>query len=452
MELRLNEAKADILPFSTPDRSKTAPSSRGIQSEKKVRELLPRRSSARLAGGKVAEIERFAPVVEEPVIERYPSLEPLKLEETLIKSSSKESTEKLVSCLTEETRENRERDRESLRSSLPSLSITEEQVAKVVPDRIFSVSLHPGSKPVVATGGKEGHLGLWDILATEEEHHGVHLFQPHMRPINCLSWDKTNPSNLLTTSYDGTSRILDCSSGEWLMLYGEQKYLENGGWTSFHGQICANTFLISQGDTGSVVMVDRRVGWDSPVTTCRLWDRVHPKSVSVHPVQTQYFLTGTNKGSCSIFDLRSPGSGRALMSPVSQLVGHSRSLSSCVFSSLTGDQVATLCSDDTLRLYDTSSLLENIVPVSKVKHNNNTGRWLTPLRLTWHPTITNILLSGSMNRPRQVEVWSTQAGKISMLAPLQGENLASVCSIVDIHPQTNLVVGGNSSGRLHVFM
>ena len=79
------------------------------------------------------------------------------------------------------------------------------------------------------------------------------------------------------------------------MLYGEQKYLENGGWTSFHGQICANTFLISQGDTGSVVMVDRRVGWDSPVTTCRLWDRVHPKSVSVHPVQTQYFLTGTNK-------------------------------------------------------------------------------------------------------------------------------------------------------------
>merc|ERR1711874_682725 len=62
------------------------------------------------------------------------------------------------------------------------------------------------------------------------------------------------------------------------------------------------------------------------------------------------------------------------------------------------------------------------------------------------------LPSLSMNRPRQVEVWSTQAGKISMLAPLQGENLASVCSIVDIHPQTNLVVGGNSSGRLHVFM
>ena len=114
--------------------------------------------------------------------------------------------------------------------------------------------------------------------------------------------------------------------------------------------------------------------------------------------------------------------------------------------------MATLCSDDTLRLYDTSRLTENILPQSQVKHNNNTGRWLTPLRLTWHPTLTNILLSGSMNRPRQVEIWSTEAGNIKMMPPLRGDNLASVCSIVDVHPQTNLIVGGNSSGRLHVFM
>ena len=140
------------------------------------------------------------------------------------------------------------------------------------------------------------------------------------------------------------------------------------------------------------------------------------------------------------------------MSPVCQLLGHSRSLSSCVFSPLTGGQVASLSSDDTLRLYDTSSLLQTIRPVCQIKHNNQTGRWLTPLRLTWHPALPNILLSGSMNRPRQVEVWSTQGGNISMLAPLRGDHLASVCSIVDIHPQTNLIVGGNSSGRLHVFM
>ena len=79
---------------------------------------------------------------------------------------------------------------------------------------------------------------------------------------------KTNSSNLVTTSYDGTSRILDCSRGEWLMLYGEQQYLENEGCTSFHSQVCANTFLISQGDTGSVVMLERRVHWAIPFYIC----------------------------------------------------------------------------------------------------------------------------------------------------------------------------------------
>ena len=149
--------------------------------------------------------------------------------------------------------------------------------------------------------------------------------------------------------------------------------------------------------------------------------------------------------------MRSASSGRALMKPACQLLGHTRSLSSCVFSSQTGDQVASLCSDDSLRLYDTSRLLDNILPASQVKLNI-TAKLLSLLRLTWHPTLPNTLLSGSMNRPRQLEIWSTEAGKISMLAPLRGDALRSDCSIVDIHPQANIIVGGNSSGRLHVFM
>ena len=128
LELGLNEAKTDILPLSTPGRNKSTPSSRGLQSEKKVKEVLPRRSSARLAGGKVAEIERFDPVVEEPVAERYPSLELLRLEKTLIKSQSSESTEKLVGALTAENTKTREKalavDRDSVRSKLSSLTIT----------------------------------------------------------------------------------------------------------------------------------------------------------------------------------------------------------------------------------------------------------------------------------------------------------------------------------------
>ena len=51
------------------------------------------------------------------------------------------------------------------------------RVAKVVPDRIFSLAVHPTEEKVlVAAGGKWGGLGLWDVKDTESENHGVHLF------------------------------------------------------------------------------------------------------------------------------------------------------------------------------------------------------------------------------------------------------------------------------------
>lgn len=45
---------------------------------------------------------------------------------------------------------------------LRQLSLTEERVVKVVPDRIFSVTFHPSvEKMVVLVGGKWGELGEW---------------------------------------------------------------------------------------------------------------------------------------------------------------------------------------------------------------------------------------------------------------------------------------------------
>ena len=44
--------------------------------------------------------------------------------------------------------------------------ITEKRVAKVVPERTFSVAIHPtAEKVLVATGDKWGHLGLWDVVS-----------------------------------------------------------------------------------------------------------------------------------------------------------------------------------------------------------------------------------------------------------------------------------------------
>jgi len=40
-----------------------------------------------------------------------------------------------------------------------------DRVAKVVPERSFSVALHPSeTKILAATGDKWGHLGIWDVV------------------------------------------------------------------------------------------------------------------------------------------------------------------------------------------------------------------------------------------------------------------------------------------------
>merc|ERR1719433_90426 len=96
----MDEARDSVGPLLTPVRNKSQPSSRGLQSEKKVKEVLPPRRSARVAGGKVPEIERFVPVIEEPEDDRYPSLEAMTVEESLAKSESKESSDSLLKSLT----------------------------------------------------------------------------------------------------------------------------------------------------------------------------------------------------------------------------------------------------------------------------------------------------------------------------------------------------------------
>ena len=133
-------------------------------------------------------------------------------------------------------------------------------------------------------------------------------------------------------------RILNCEAEQWEMLYGDKDYLEEGGWTSCHAQQGDNTFLISQGNTGTVVLMDRRVGWSSPASSLQCFQRLNPKSLSVHPLQPHLFLTGTNKGGCFVFDVRT-GGGKSLIKPVTELLGHSKSLSTCVFSPVSGNQV-----------------------------------------------------------------------------------------------------------------
>jgi hypothetical protein len=110
----------------------------------------------------------------------------------------------------------------SLQKDVDALSLDDDSnVAKVTPERIYSVECHPSPHClIVCAGDKLGYLGIWNVdqyntaslesskrgkISTTD---GVHLFKPHSGPISTLSWNESG-SKLLSSSYDGTVRMLD---------------------------------------------------------------------------------------------------------------------------------------------------------------------------------------------------------------------------------------------------
>lgn len=261
------------------------------------------------------------------------------------------------------------------------------------------------------------------------------------------------------------------------------------------------------------------------------------RCVNVHPVHKQYLLVAENKyvkyfcnmfsrselmnsmnslsvrsfcGKCfdlsrrtvKIYDNRSLNSKSKA---VSELQGHSLSISSAYFSPSTGNRVLTSCTDDHIRWTQRSEDLVAVIgtfqsqlnvfvllwqdlrhiwkhrqtspadihqvghpPVSPTlffccfhcsetwlltilvfRHNMHTGCWLSRISAVWDPKQENCFVAGSMLRPRRLQVFHENGQKQHMF--IDEENFSTVLPVTAFHPTRNALLGGNSSGRLHVF-
>jgi len=146
--------------------------------------------------------------------------------------------------------------------------------------------------------------------------------------------------------------------------------------------------------------VDTRVGAASRVRDYQVYQQVSARTPTVHPLRRHLVLCQNTKGRCDAFDLR--GKTKQAQAVLS-LEGHTRALSSAVFSPLTGaqnderrkrtrrasnrsvafsgDRVVTVCYDNKVRLYDTRVPEGRLFPERSIAHNNQTGRWLTTFKV-----------------------------------------------------------------------
>ncbi|NXG69658.1 WDR76 protein, partial [Baryphthengus martii] len=316
------------------------------------------------------------------------------------------------------------------RDSLSSMVLSEENIRKVVKYRVCSMAIHPSESIIfVAAGDKSGQIGLWNVDHKSEG--GAHIFVPHSHPVTCMHFSPCHPAHLLSLSNES----LRC--GDVTRAVFDEICRTEGNFSSFDFlDANASTAILGDWD-GDVAVVDRRTPGTSPERSADIGFK-RTRTVHVHPLDRQYFIAAgsVDVGIYDVRYLKSKGN-----KAVSSLKGHTKSVASAYFSPGTGHRVVTVCADDML---STLSLLASLG-----RHNNNTGRWLTRFRAVWDPKREDCFVVGSMARPRQVEVFRDMGKLLHSFS--NPDCLGSVCSINVVHPTRNILVGGNSSGRLHVF-
>jgi len=187
---------------------------------------------------------------------------------------------------------------------------------------------------------------------------------------------------------------------------------------------------------GDVFHIDLRVSEKQKITFHETVSEKKINSVSLHPNGTTLAASG-NDGTVRLFDIRkfrdSRGSSKAPKALCTQKPGLSVSSS---FFSPSGNHLLTTSFANRLDLTEDVHLLTNgktVAPTHSIRHNNQTGRWLTTFQAKWHPNM-DVFCCGSMNKPRCIEIFDAKG---TLLREVTGEALGSVMSRTCFHASTD---------------
>ncbi|KHJ41429.1 WD domain, G-beta repeat protein [Trichuris suis] len=259
----------------------------------------------------------------------------------------------------------------------------------------------------------------------------VWQFKPHISPVNCVKFNEFNSNKLYSCAYDGSVRCFDLQKKLFTEVFvDEDDFCKFFAFSGSHELFVATHY-------GSIVRIDlRQAGMHSTFDS----NKGRLRTIDVHPRQENIFCTASFARYVHLWDSRN------LRKAVCELP-HGGSVSSAFFSPLTGNRLLTSSSDDLVIVWDVTSLKGDMFANKAIaSHNNHVGRWLTKFRPIWHPKDETLFITGSMNRPRVLEMYDDKARKVITL-----RDLTTVCSINAFHGNLSLIVGGNSSGYISFF-
>ena len=330
------------------------------------------------------------------------------------------------------------------------LALKDDDVAKVVPRGVTHLDVAPydlAGPLVVAAGDKDGHVGLWRVDgAGDEGEDGVLYYRPHGSYVCHLKWGRGGlAGRLITCAYDGALRALDAGKGVFTELFASEDEDEFSGCDVTAD---ARTAYLSD-NRGNMHVVDLRAA--KLATPAFALHEKKINTVHVEPGEERLLATSCGDQTVCVWDVRNTGKGAK---PTS-LLQHSKSCQAAYFAPDGSGNLLTTCYDDLLRVWrpkaspgrGVGAINSDVKSCLKIKHNNQTGRWVLPFRAVWTPGSDGVVV-GSMKR--EVELFDAADGKlVKKLA--DAERMTAIASRFAVHPSLDVIVAGTASGRLHVY-
>ena len=331
---------------------------------------------------------------------------------------------------------------------ISKLKVSEDDFAKVSEARITSIWAHPSDqKVIVAAGDKTGCVGIWDVNSNAEGHGGVYRYNPHASNVISLYSDFSDPSKLFSGSYDGTIRCLDLNKEAFSLVFEAEESIYDVMFKDVAFSGSNKAYIGTKG--GEINFVDLRVGNKKYQWSYDTLSDTSLNSVQIHPTSDHYIISAGLKGITQVHDLRNASKK---WKPLVKMEEHTKSVTSA-YVSPDGKYMASLGLDDTIKIWS-DFLTPNYPKPFVYRHDNHTGRWLSVLKPSWDPKHPHSFIVGSMERVRNVEVFAPierdKKTQLSMISKLSGGFLNSITSRNCFHPTLDLLVCGNSSGKIYI--
>jgi len=302
------------------------------------------------------------------------------------------------------------------------------------------MDIHPGSNILAITGcDRKGTVGL--VVKSIDNLHGEWCkiyYDFHTEYATCCRFDNFKSNYINSTSYDSTFRTCDITKNLSIEIF---KDSDNNGLTAFDYR-SFQTYLVSE-NNGDVLLIDLRT---DPVTIERFdVTKKRIRTLHINPNQRDEFCISGTDNCVKIWDLRNMKDMKYCLTTNYSCYGaYYNQAGSHIMATTRDDHVLSFSYDDIQNADD----LYDIRPTKKIHHRNFVNRFVTPFTAQPYSRFESYFLIGSEKYPRTITILDENCKTI---ASLGSPNLNSLPTINIAHQTLPIVVGGNSSGRIHVF-